>query len=338
MNQSNKLLILTEAGEGIGYGHYSRCSALKSCFEEEMGVQVRILLDVKGAQTSFFNDVELADWPTRLHELNQKREYSHVLIDSYLAPASVFDVIKNQFTKVVALDDYGRIDEGPDLIINPNIFGNEIQYTCPAVGGPDYVILRSSFRGETRKHTVSDRVQSVLITLGGSDFRGLMPRLIAHIRNCAPKVHVHAVAGNKEYASKLVALGLFGIDMTVHGFCDEITMKELMLSSDLAISACGQTLHELAWLGVPTVGVCVANDQVLNMKSYVANSFLEKELYYDQPQFDAEFIDSVHALMSSKKRQEKSNSIRDFATNQGVQNICDEILNGITATGFSKQV
>jgi spore coat polysaccharide biosynthesis predicted glycosyltransferase SpsG len=51
-------------------------------------------------------------------------------------------------------------------------------------------------------------------------------------------------------------------------FPDGEQMKRLMLESDFAISAGGQTLNELATLGLPTIMVQIADNQINNIKYY----------------------------------------------------------------------
>src|SRR5687768_6944479 len=100
MPNGNKLLILTEAGEGIGFGHYSRCSAIKSYFEGE-NVPTDIFLNVKGEQTSEYKAI-VGDWMPNINAINTAN-YSHVLLDSYLSPLSIFSLLKTQFDSVIAL-------------------------------------------------------------------------------------------------------------------------------------------------------------------------------------------------------------------------------------------
>ncbi|MDQ7082427.1 MAG: glycosyltransferase [Aquificota bacterium] len=52
-------------------------------------------------------------------------------------------------------------------------------------------------------------------------------------------------------------------------------MKNLMLDADIAISAGGQTLYELARVGVPTIAVAVAENQMWNVSEWQEAGFIE---------------------------------------------------------------
>lgn len=51
-------------------------------------------------------------------------------------------------------------------------------------------------------------------------------------------------------------------------FPDAERMKDVMAGSDLAISAAGQTLYELARIGLPTIAIAVARDQLGNVEGW----------------------------------------------------------------------
>jgi UDP-2,4-diacetamido-2,4,6-trideoxy-beta-L-altropyranose hydrolase len=326
MALGKKLLILSEAGDNIGYGHYTRCSAIRSYFVEQ-GVSVSFILHVRGSEHSQYNDVSISDWTGNIENINSDGEYSHVLIDSYLAPASIFEILNPRFEKVVALDDYHRIDKGPHLIINPNVFGNKITYQNVAVGGPDFIILRSSFRNEHRKYSFKKEIMRVLITVGGSDFRKLIPTLIDIASRILSAATIDVVAGNAGYCGELRSMYASNHNVNFHGFVSEDLMKTLMLASDVAISACGQTLHELAWLRIPAIGICIGDDQIMNMKEYVSMGFLTEELYWNDYDLKERIENMLRMMQDTAERISRSESAASILDNEGLCRIYNEIFN-----------
>src|SRR5688500_2526262 len=98
MATGNRLLILAEAGDGIGYGHYSRCWAIRQFFEME-GTPTDIILNIKGSDARNFADAVSLNWMPVIADLNTEKKYSCVLVDSYLAPLSIFETLRQYFTK-----------------------------------------------------------------------------------------------------------------------------------------------------------------------------------------------------------------------------------------------
>ena len=131
-----KILIVTEAGKKIGFGHYIRCSALRDQLESIGIVTVMYV---------FAKDYNLEDkkvikenWIQNLEVLNEYKSCDLVLIDSYLSDFNVYQKIKNTFNVVVAIDDYNRISYPVNCIINPNLSYKGLEYrnqTASAIGG-----------------------------------------------------------------------------------------------------------------------------------------------------------------------------------------------------------
>ena len=58
-------------------------------------------------------------------------------------------------------------------------------------------------------------------------------------------------------------------------FPDTKKTKDIMLRSDIAISSGGQTLYELARVGVPTIAFLQAENQRLNLEAWDKEGFIE---------------------------------------------------------------
>lgn len=275
----SKLLILTEGGEGIGFGHISRCLAItKYCNENHL--ETRLWVDWKG-ELPLPGIFDIVNWSDMRNVVTLDEDYEIVLIDSYLAPLEYFIFLKSKFKKVLVLDDYKRLDDyGADMIINCNVYGDQMSYASYSVGGVAYVILRESFVNARMTHLVNDVVRSVLVTLGGTDFRNLLPLIAAGIDG--NEIQYRFVCGNDEYAAMLSKQFREKKQCIFFGLLTEEQMKEEMVKADIAITACGQTLNELVCLGVPTIGICLDHDQIPNMNYYYNNGLLLQKIFWNE--------------------------------------------------------
>ena len=104
-----------------------------------------------------------------------------------------------------------------------------------------------------------------MVTFGGDDAKNMTPKILAFLNDEYPNLIKNVIIGRafqniddiKKYTDKNTNLIYYP---------DAEKMKEIMFESDIAISACGQTLNELASVGVPTIGVCTAGNQLGNVK------------------------------------------------------------------------
>ena len=58
----NKCLILTEAGEGIGYGHLTRCTGILDALNKNGVSQHQMLINIKGSLSINHPNIHLRDW------------------------------------------------------------------------------------------------------------------------------------------------------------------------------------------------------------------------------------------------------------------------------------
>lgn len=321
------ILILTEGGEGIGLGHFTRCSALKNeALRNE--ISCRLLLYWRG-ESSPPDNVELCDWHSGLENLrNRFSSDTFIVIDSYILSANGYLLLKNFFSKVIAIDDYNRIIYPPiDLIVNPNVYFPLIDYSLQAascIGGKDYVILRHLFRNFHGEKNISENIKNVIITMGGSDYRGIIPRIASSFLD--DKFNYQFICGD-ELSARLNEKQFKKDNSTFYGYVSESQMKDLMLRADIAITACGQTLHELVHLGTPAIGICIDKDQEYNARFYVSVGVLPKMIYWN----DSDLIPTIKSFLGEYdffRRCSVSQIGYSLFNKNGIENILNEIISG----------
>lgn len=315
---SKKFLILTEAGKGIGFGHLTRCTALRNELVKQ-GHLVDFIVYLKDFKIENPDFTE-SDWLSLPPEEMVKSSEA-VIIDSYLVTKEWLRDAAESNSLLVQFDDYNRIEYPVDLIINPNVFADEIDYsnqTAKYIGGPEFVIIRAPFRNmsEEIRETNSPRL---FITMGGSDYRNMLPKLAKwaldhktyHIRLVAPE-------GTNISLPRIDVLPLLSAE----------EMAEEMKRADVVISACGQTLHELAALKKPTIGICLDKDQVPNHKFYNGVGFIRGNLFWNQDDLKQQVESELTRLLNTDERKKAACSFEGINPN-GVGNIAETILNSL---------
>jgi UDP-2,4-diacetamido-2,4,6-trideoxy-beta-L-altropyranose hydrolase len=315
---NNKVSILTESGKDIGFGHYTRCTALYHCLKEN-NFDVRFYVYEKEHQSKDDFIVSF-DWLNFPSKINSRSSEEIVIIDSYLADKYLYNIIKEKFKALIIIDDYNRIQYPASYIINPNVFCHNLDYsnqTAKIFGGKEYVILRSEFiNAPFVKFHKHDKL-NLLVTIGGSDFRNLLPTLIDILKNIDSNITVIAPEGNIEFHQNIKNLGKQSSNQMV----DEIQ------NADIVISACGQTLHELVALGKSTIGICLDIDQLPNQNYYFDNLFLKDKIHWNDNDLKIKILNQINYFNNLENRLKIVHICSTLIDKNGVFKIVELIKN-----------
>lgn len=108
---------------------------------------------------------------------------------------------------------------------------------------------------------------------------------------------------------------------------DAIELIESMQESDIAISAGGQTLYELARVGVPTIGICIVQNQLQNVNGWSKSRLLEYIGWYNDENLLNNLRDAISKITPYKERLTRSEKSRNYINGQG----CKRIMNAINS-------
>jgi len=229
-----------------------------------------------------------------------------VVVDSYLAGLEFYELVTSLALIKVFVDDNKRLDFPDGIVLNGSIYAEELGYSQNGkysnLLGARYFLLRKPFQAVESK-IIKKKVKTILITFGATDLRDLTTKTELLLKQRYKKFKKYIVIGpgfpksyiverhtNIEYFSNLDATG----------------MKSLMLDADIAISACGTTLYELACVGVPTIGVIVADNQSLNAEKFADIQFLSLAGQWDDPDLLVKITELIDKLADNKLRTRAS--------------------------------
>lgn len=273
----------------IGAGHAMRCLSV-ACVLAEHGVSVVFFVSCEESAVFFtdegFECCVLAgdeknltkDDAESLGAALQERGAGCVLIDSYGVDGGFFDAVADGAlgdVGTIYIDDSytfacGIIDDPlrrpVDTVVNCNIFADEQSYRTAYHGcstrlmlGPRYAPLRDEF-ARRRKAPFKGRVTDVLVTSGSTNPSHILERLSVLCIEGTEEARVHVIVGPKaEYEQPTSGR------IVVH---KGESMADLMSLCQMAVSAAGVTLLELAAMGVPTLAVGVVENQYQDIRVY----------------------------------------------------------------------
>lgn len=321
-----KINIFTEGGEDIGLGHLTRCIAFSQAIKEiDADIKIKFIISGDNSAIEFLKDYDIYfinfDWQKQDDKiLDLVRNNDLVVIDSYLANESVYDKISTVLYKrfnlnssilnpLVMIDDYNRIEYPAGIVVNPSIYGDKLNY--PQKGdviyllGKDYIILRKEFWDVPIKK-INKKVKNILITFGGINHSALIYKIINYLRN------------------------KFDFNFYLVGSKNRVDAKEifnLMLKADICISGGGQATYELARIGVPTIGICFAENQRLNLEGWQKAGFIEYVGWYKDENILDRLIDSINKLIPYQERIKRNKIGRSYIDGKGVNRIVEIVLN-----------
>lgn len=236
-----RIAIRATATSAIGLGHVARCAALV----EEFAARGIV------ADAMFDGDASLRVWAaTRsltLAPIGPFDDHDLVIVDG---PHLLPDIVAR---RVVALDDRGTTAT-VDVAINHNVHATPAMYPNArrTLLGRDYLMLRRDITRHGHGACAPRAMRRILVTMGGSDPPNATARILAAL---PPTIDVDVIVG-PGYRGDLPSHPR----ATVHRAPPD--PAAIFVRADAAISSAGGTLGELAYLGVPALGVAIVEDQV----------------------------------------------------------------------------
>lgn len=327
-----KVFILTEGGKNIGFGHITRCTALYQAFEEK-GIIPKFIVNEDESVLDLLKDLNyrLLNWIDKKEELfDLVKGVDVAIIDSYLADKDIYKTISEYVKISVYLDDNKRLDYPKGIVVNGAIYAQELKY--PAKKGLTYLLgskympLRKEFWDVPEKE-IKENIESVMITFGGDDMRNMTPKVLRLLQNNFPDLIKNVVIG-KGFKNIYEIEELKDNKTNLIYYPDAEKIKNVMLESDIAISAAGQTTYELARVGIPTIAISIAKNQLDNVKGWEKTGFIEYAGWWSDKDILNNIYNCLEKISSFQIRKEKNKKGILYIDGEGGSRIVESILEG----------
>lgn len=317
-----KVIILTEAGKNIGLGHLARCIALYQAFESK-GADLKILVNSDESIKNLLakNKYVFIDWLNEEERLfDELRGATAIIIDSYLADFNLYKRISKAADTCVYIDDNKRLDYPEGIVLNANIYAEELDYPrnerLAYLLGNRYSLLRKEFWGIPEKK-IGERIESVLVTFGGDDGRNMTAGVLKILKQEFPGLRKNVIIGKCfRNIKKVLSLKDKKTDFIYDPSAER--MKQAMLSADIAISSGGQTLYELACTGLPTIAVAVSDNQLRNVAGFEKSGFLKLAGWWKDGSTEQNIVKFIRGFEGVRERMVSSGIGRSLISGRGV--------------------
>ncbi|SYZ74700.1 Pseudaminic acid biosynthesis-associated protein PseG [Candidatus Zixiibacteriota bacterium] len=290
-----KVIIRTDSSELIGTGHLTRCLTLAEKLRADGAEVSFICRDLPGNMKTLVSKKGY-----KLHLLPQEKNslsaggyaswlgvrwYADaddtaqilatenpdlLVVDHYALDARWEERMRPYAGHIMVIDDLANRHHDCDIFLDQNYHDNPagryemlLPDGCAALYGPQYALLRQEF-AVARKNMVSnnDNVQRIFVFFGGIDPNNETMKALGAIGNLQIKdmvidIVIGSANRNKDKIGEMVP-SIAGA--TLH--CQIDNMAELMAKADIAIGAGGTTTWERCCLGLPSVIIAVAENQI----------------------------------------------------------------------------
>lgn len=318
-------LIRADGNAKIGAGHLMRCMTIaeelaalegrdvicfvcadeeSAAFAGENGFRAHVLgTDYRDMES------ELPGWRelVRMFRTGEEAVNYVLLVDSYFVTDFYLKEL-GRLGRVVLMDDMGGHTYPVNGVVNYNATADSAYYSRLYEGrdvklfvGSSYVPVRRQFRN--LEYLVSDQVRNVLLTTGGGDSENIAGRILRHIWDVELRFHLVTGRFNPHFAELKELAESRGNIAIYHDVKD---MASLMRKCDMAVTAGGSTVYELAALGVPFVCFSYAENQE-EVVDYLGNSGIAAaagKWHRDSDRTLSRIVELFDELRADRKKRE----------------------------------
>jgi UDP-2,4-diacetamido-2,4,6-trideoxy-beta-L-altropyranose hydrolase len=344
------LIIRADADSDVGAGHVMRCLSLASGWTRMGGNSVFLgkigSTALRGrVEREGFERLQLErthpdplDLETTLRTLHGRAlggpgGECWLALDGYRFCSAYQEAIKAAGFRLLVLDDNAHLARyHADLLLNQNLGADTLSYSADhdthCLLGPRYALLRPEFcRWKNWARNVPASARNLLITMGGADPANVTLKVVQALRHLnAKNLDVRVVVGSENPNSAIlhsVTTGVTGVQL----LAAPKDMPSLMAWADVAVSAGGSTCWELAFMGLPSLTIILADNQRLNAE-LLDDAGVSTNLGCHESLSSDQIAQGLKVLLESTERLDEMARLgRALIDGKGV----DRVLDAITA-------
>jgi len=341
-----QIVFRVDASTQIGTGHVMRCLALAQAWQDTQGQPIFVMTTSVPAleerlKSEGMQVVHLTTEPGSLDDAQQTATLAHqfgatwVVVDGYHFGGEYQQILKQSKLHLLFIDDYGHAEHYyADFVLNQNISADEQWYNnreayTQLLLDTRYALLRREFwQWQGWQRTVPPVAKKVLVTLGGADPDNITLKVIQSLQIVeVEELEAVVVVGgsNPHYENLKMAVLDSGYPIQLQR--NVTNMPELMAWADVAISAGGSTCWELAFMGLPSILLILADNQRA-IAEKLATLNLAVNLGWHQDATIEQIGLALQELIGDRpKRETMSKKGRELVDGNGARRVVSEMVN-----------
>jgi UDP-2,4-diacetamido-2,4,6-trideoxy-beta-L-altropyranose hydrolase len=217
------------------------------------------------------------DWQTDVEQMIAiltDRQTDWLVVDHYALDERWEEALSPYYRKLFVIDDLADRTHRCDLLLDQNLGRQPHDYAglvpthCQVLTGPHYALLRPEFAAlraySLQRREAQPALRQLLISMGGVDQPNATGQVLQALKTCAlpADCRIIVVMGLTAPWLKNVKELATQMPWSIEVVVNVSDMAQRMADSDLAIGAAGSTSWERCCLGLPTLMVVLAANQL----------------------------------------------------------------------------
>jgi UDP-2,4-diacetamido-2,4,6-trideoxy-beta-L-altropyranose hydrolase/UDP-4-amino-4,6-dideoxy-N-acetyl-beta-L-altrosamine N-acetyltransferase len=254
-----------------------------------------------------------------------------LIIDHYSIDSKWEEILRLAVKNILVIDDLANRKHNCDFLLDQNFYINAsarykglIPEKCKQLLGPEYALLREEFSLGKRSE-FNDKVQKILISFGGSDPDNFTGKILEVLTDPTYKnITIDVVVGKtNKHNESIKELSTQNKNFNFH--CQINYMARLMEESDLFIGAGGSTSWERLAMGLPSVVIAIADNQIEICESLVNQDLVK----YYKGLFETENFKALlnMAIYDKQWRKKVFSQGKEIIDGKGAYRVVKAMLN-----------
>ncbi|MBT6671253.1 MAG: UDP-2,4-diacetamido-2,4,6-trideoxy-beta-L-altropyranose hydrolase [Lentimicrobiaceae bacterium] len=339
-NLMSKIIFRVDSNTVVGMGHLMRCLTLSDYLQKVYKAEIIFCtnnfrggvkrIEEKGYPIIRLNGTfnEKSELPI-LMDYMKKEPVDLFVVDMMRQRESFLSSLKKSTKVAYFCDDRDIHAYNVDLYMNHNIcLSNSVCNDKATIYllGPKYFILPTFFYEERRANS---KKNEIFLNQGGGDPYNLtckILRALKQVKNIEIKI-VIGVAYKDEYKKELeVILENYPLPYNVYENANHQEMYQIMKDCIIAITAAGNTLYELCFLGIPSVVISHHDNHDIVARRFEQNNACLNLGIGNELNEELIPITVEHLLADSQKRREISLRAKNLVDGKGLKRVADSLM------------
>ena len=293
-SSKRRILFRVDTGKSAGLGHLRRCASLANSLSRQ-GAYVHFLINCDKHASDYLDSLRLS-YSNQDSDIGVDRDYSNtintakntgadtVVVDSYKVDALFKEKLYGEGYLLVSINDFEEDINVPVILVNGN-FGAEASVydkNITALLGIKYFMLSDEFTKNGKHKPDLGKISEILVTFGAGDDYCLSSKVLDLLDELTGDFKINIITGPYTSDRKSLKQKAFSVNKDAEIVESPKSLFPFLSRCSIAFSGGGQTLYELAYMGIPTIAIGLSKDQAQNILGMVSAGAILGELYREE--------------------------------------------------------